>query len=520
MSRKIITASACFAALLFCTTAAHTVAQQYHPAPLGVHAHTNIDVAIKEYKEYRKSTENPEDEHTWLRGLYQGMFENNPGLSGITFGIYWDRIQKNDPDCALSHDCLPGTDANGNDWSYLDDVFTEAKAQNKTVILLITPGFNSPQWLFDRLSPSCDPLFGPVLIRRVPNCGKVTFSKFPEKSHADGDVLPLPWNATYQYWWQQFLSELNDRYSNHKEFAAIAIAGPNGASSEMILPTTADGSTQSPGEPADEAWSRLIGNSFPLAPDGYETSDQVFVEAWESAIMAYEGIFTNVTLFLTPDNGDAMPEFGDTMVEGDPGPLFLEDCSTATQYPLSCQAKTDILTYFLATQDGLQLGTTVGGMTAVSPVTPQAGDRGIGLGGVKILTSLPWPSPPILGGSEFDWSVTEDAEIRRHEGCTKSEKGTPQCKNISVEEAAYNVLGVYFYGTEFATEYGATADGSAPIQWLDIDYRDIVWAQTNGATPNNGTPCNQSLQDLINGASWYLFTIDGKTPPVAPPSCM
>jgi hypothetical protein len=349
----------------------------------------------------------------------------------------------------------------------------------------------------------------------------VTFSKFPEAFRADGHIFPLPWNTTYQYWWQQFLSEVNDRYKNHQEFAAIAIAGPNGASTEMILPTDTNGSRQGPGWKADAAWSVLIGNSFPLSTNEYQHSDDVFVTQWETTIDTYEGIFKNVTLFLSPDSGDDFPEFNEKSIT-DPDWLFTADCSNATDYPMSCKAKTDVLIYFLSTEAGRQLATQVGGMTASSARTPDDGDAGIGVGGVKVLTGPLSQSSPILGGAEFDFSVTtDDLETREEQGCTHEERAANECTGISPELAAYNTLRLFFYGTQFGQAYGwpGNTPPTGPMQWVEIDLSDIVWAQTNGATRNNGTPCNQSLQDLINGASWNLFTMAGQTPPVAPPSC-
>jgi hypothetical protein len=523
MSRTISAASVCMALLFAGASLSQADAQAIHQPPLGVYAHVNVDNAIKAYRKYRKSGGN-EDEHTFLRHLYFGMLNNNPSVAGITFGIYWDRIQKSDPDCASLQNCKPGTDLNGNDWIYLDDVFTEAKATGKQVQLILTPGVDSPSWLFDRLLPTCDTLFDTMDPSPAPNCGFVTFSKFPEMQHADGHRMPLPWSTIYQYWWQQFLIQVNAKYGDDKDFAAIAIAGPICASPEMILPTTLNGSRQSPGVKADHAWSTLIGNSFSLSSYEYQHSDQIFVAQWVTAIQTYEGIFKNVTLFLSPDSGDDFPEFNDKTIDN-PSWLFTADCSKALAYPMSCDAKTQVLTYFLSTESGRQLATQVGGMTASSALTPEDGDTGIGVGGVKVLTGLPQTSASrILGGAEFDWSVTTDVlATREGQGCTSTERMDKECKGISPELAAYNTLAVFFYGTEFEDDYGWPQDTAAtgPMQWVDIDFEDIVWAQTNPATADNGTPCNQSLQDLINGASWELFYMANQTPPGPPPvSCI
>ena len=46
------------------------------------------------------------------------------------------------------------------------------------------------------------------------------------------------------------------------------------------------------------------------------------------------------------------------------------------------------------------------------------------------------------------------------------------------EEAAYNVMTVFFYGTPAAKFYGGTR-GPAPMQYLELDYVDIQYAEMN-----------------------------------------
>jgi hypothetical protein len=510
MSRKTVPAC-CSRMLLLAAAGLSQAIAQSHPPPLGVYAHINVEVALK--RKFGTKLPSPEKQHAYLQGLYASLLDHDDAVSGITLGVHWDRIEVSPPSCAHENNCLPPTETtDGYDWSWLDDVFIEAHTYKKSVQLILTPGVDSPTWLLNELLPSCNALFEPATGPPGQDCGQVNFSVFPESSHADGSIFPLPWSTTYENAWKQFLGNVQKQYGSKTEFASIAIAGPIGASTEMILPTTLNKSFQNPSEPADNAWSALIANSFPLSSTAYQHSDQVFIDWWEKAIANYEHTFSDITLILSPDSGDDLPEYGDNVL-GDPGWLFDADCSEDTEYPMSCSAKTDVLSYFLARKTGNRKATDVGGMTAASQVTP--GSTGIGVGGIKVLTSLKTESPRILGGAEFDYSVSETS-TRQQEGCWKP---NGKCPPLTTEEAAYYVLKVFFDETPFADYYGGT-DGSTPIQWVDIDYIDILYAQTHPkpALPTT-VPCAPSLQELLERASWDLFTIEGKKPPVPEPTC-
>ncbi len=515
---------------LVCAIVSQADGQKYRQ-PLGVYAHVDVDVALK--RKFGNTNPGPEAEHAYLQRLYARLLDDK-AVSGITLGVHWDRIEISDPACVLNHSCPPATE-DGNDWSWLDDVFAAVKANAnpdlKSVQLIITPGVDSPlilspvvgspQWLYSHLLPSCDPLFTPgTASQPIRNCGMVTFFGFPEEdTHADGHVLPLPWNGIYQQYWEQFLTSLKKRYIHNSAFVSIAIAGPTCASTEMILPTSGNHSTQASGLPADKAWSTLIANSFP-PPSKYQNSDEVFIDQWtKKTIDMYESIFSGVTLVLSPDAGSDLPELGDKVTSSNSsGWLFPKDCSD-TLYPISCQAKTEILSYFLTAGDRNAKATQVGGMRASSATC--TGD--IGLPGVKLLTSL---SPPLLGGAQFDHAVSGTKKQRYEVGCppppsskcTVKSKPAPNCK-VNKEEAAYYVLANFFYGTPFAKYYGAEP-GTAPMQWVEVDYVDIRYAQNHPhPTLPSTIPCNPSLQDLLNRASYDLFTMAHQPPPVQKPNC-
>ena len=472
--------------------------------PLGVYAHLDIETAINNYP--GSGTPTAEELHSYLRNLYASILADR-AISGITLGAHWDNIQLTDPASSNGY-------SDGYDWSYLDEAFEEANSARKSIQLIITPGFDSPKWLLaENKIPSCDGLFPPGKGTAPDDCGTVTFVNYPESDRADGNVLPLPWNSVYKEAWLDFLTHLNARYDYNSAFVSIAIAGPVGASSEIILPTDGNTPKQPSGKSPDQMWTALINHSFPYISN-YQDSDQVFIDQWRQVIDAYEKIFRGVTLFVSPDAGNDLPEFSENVTVHHDNTLFAQDCKNAPGVVMSCEAKTEILSNFVTVDGPNRKATQVGGMTATSTVT--LGD--IGVPGIKLLTSLwPPPSPSFLGGAEFDLAVSNPKEIQQ-EGCTAIQG--PTCI-LTPEEAAYNVMTVFFYGTPVATFYGG-ATGPAPMQYLELDYVDIQYAEMTPC-PNLNPPLGPlgktSLQDLLNRASHDLFEMAGQHVTLPPPTC-
>jgi hypothetical protein len=482
MCRTII---ACWALLFVCVAVPQADASQAIRRPLGVYAKVDVETAIQGYP--GSVTPSPAQLHSYLRALYADLLAN-PAISGITVGMHWDNIQ-------LSETIY--------DWSYLDDAFDDAIAARKPVQLIITPGFNSPQWLLAKI-PSCDGLFNNGIASA--DCGSVTFEGFPQEQHSDNKVLPLPWNGVYKGAWLNLLTQLNARYSANPAFVSIAVAGPTGPSDEMILPTTAnDASIQPSGLLVDDTWAALIKHSFP-DNSSYQGSDQVFIDEWKQVIDAYERIFSGVTLSISPDAGNDLPTFGKKVTPHPDNVLYVNDCAASIASNIgmmSCEAKTEILSYFVSVTGSNEKVTRVGGMTASSPDTLAAGD--IGIAGVKLLTLFSPPlSPPFLGGAEFDHPVSGSNNFQ-DEGCPSY---PTVCAGLTVEEAAYHVLTVFFNGTEVAASYGGTP-GNAHMHYLEVPYVDVQYAETH---PTPAVPSsiigNMSLQDLLNRASHDLAVIN------------
>jgi hypothetical protein len=367
----------------------------------------------------------------------------------------------------------------------------------------------------------------------------VTFSKLPEQQRADPKggpwVLPLPWNSAYQFYWEAFLREVSGKYGSNPAFVSITVAGPNGASTEMVLPTTANGSTQESGMDADKAWKKLIAHDFKPS-SGYQDTDEVFIDQWTQTIKEYERIFPGVTLVISPNTGSDLPAFHIHPIPKHPdNVLVAKDCSQYSKEDTgyrSCEAKTEILSRFLTLGDNAK-ATQVGGMRASSPTC--MGD--IGLPGVKLLTpGWSLASPPLIGGAAFDHPVSVKLKDRQEEGCppspfppktctTSKAPANPNC-TVTKEEAAYYVLANFFFGTSSAPDFDEPSPtGTTPaatIQYLQAEFEDVQYANKHPHSPKQPSkilPCNWSLQDLLDIASYDLFTMASQPPPVQKPNC-
>jgi len=463
--------------------------------PLGVYARVDLTEFIAVQKKADHSI-TPAELETKFEGLFAGLLAN-PAISGLTIGVHWDVVNPNPPTGA----------AQPYDWTYLDAAFNQVALWNsqhptappKTVQLITSAGFNSPQWVFNQI-PSCDPLFTPG--EAAPsNCGKVTITGYTEAGGGDGTVLPLPWNPVYQNAWETYLKALAARYGSNPAFVSITVAGPTAASTEMFLPSDkgTPNQTQFGGITPDDMWRKLFALQYPNQP-AYQNSDQAFIDAWENAIDLYGQVFSGVTFVMSPDTG-GLPDFSQSY----PPPPSTDtlysngDCSAPD---MDCAAITMILTHFIdPTVDGNNAKSTqTGGLKAFN------GDKNIGVPGVKLLAQMTEQlagTARILGGEQFDHSFVTDEPF---EGCpTKTCTGT-----ISAEQGEFNVLKALFDGTPAATSFDGN-QGSAPLDYLQVDYQDVQYATANvkklTQVDTGSGNVMMSAQDLLNLASQKLLQI-------------
>jgi hypothetical protein len=327
--------------------------------PLGIYANVNIKEYESDYqKQYLKAhpgaTVTAAMYETYFRTtVYPGLLSND-SVSGISLYETWAMLNPNPP-----------TDPSPYDWSLLQDLFDQVALWNsnhpafprKTIQLIITPGFNSPQWLLNEIA-SCDYLFDPFLLPPPLGitCGEATFSGFVEGGVVDGkpiaEVLPMPWDPTYKSAWKTFLSELNTKYGTNASLVSIAVAGPTAASEEMILPntkTTNASATQIGGLTPEQMWDKLL--AYQYSNPAYQQSDQAFIDEWKNAIDMFGTIFSGLTLIVT--TGDGLPNLTSCEITTtttctfalpvDPVIDFASVCNVAN---MDCAAETTILAYF------------------------------------------------------------------------------------------------------------------------------------------------------------------------------
>ena len=530
------------------------LAQAQIRVPRGIYAVVNVEDGINQEQKANPSATTAQLD-AYFNTVYQGLL-NNPAISGLTLQVHWDTLNPNAPTSGAPYF-----------WNYVDDAFAQAEtwdAQNpaqtpKTIQLIVTPGFQSPQWILSQI-PSCDGLFQTPVVTPPSACGTATFEGYQEGG--DGTVLPLPWNPVYKSAWQTFLTALAARYGPNPTFVSIAVDGPTAASAEMIVPN--DANSNNPQTQFGTAitptnmWIELLAFHY-AGQTAYLKTNQAFIDEWNNAIDMFGTVFNGITLVAT--TGDGLPNFTGATVTIPPA--FAADC--ANNPNLDCAAETTILAHFVQP--------TVGGADAKATQTSgmeasRVGNGNMGVPGVKQLSQstarMTTASTQILGGSQFN---TTFSIATLQEGCTstfppnandtpvgcsipstcttngcvpvncipqaclapgvtqsslagfKTTANVPAADLIPPEQAEYNVLSVYFDGTAVASSFNGTP-GIAPLNYLQIYSQDIQYATANVNAPAQvvaGTATvSITAQALLNLASAKLFTIGEPSPSIMP----
>lgn len=182
------------------------------------------------------------DPSVFTSGVY-----TNASISGVAPRVDWQEMEPS---------------AGDFDWQITDQVFAQAAASHKFVVLILVPGFDTPTWA-------------------LPGVATATFARQYGPGAGQVGALPLPWDQTYLTRWFAFLQAVADRYGNDPAFRMIAAAGPTSVSVEMSLPNGT----------ADLARWMTLG----YTPDRY-------VVAWQTVFQAYARIFPRqyISLALYP----------------------------------------------------------------------------------------------------------------------------------------------------------------------------------------------------------------------------
>jgi hypothetical protein len=435
---------------------------------------------------------------------------NNP-ISGLLILAQWQDLSP----------CDPGTDLESLNsdsvrFTFLNDALKAIDAWNKanssllpkTLQLVVTPGFNSPEWLFEELH-SCDGLFmapNTPPATTLSTCDYTTIFYRVESAPRVQLPLPLPWSKTYKEKWRFFLTALNKYIGSRQEFVSIAVAGPTASSAEIILPNGNRGTIKSPNPNADgnlflrsdayphgpavpemtvyTAWNCLLGNNYGVKGDcihdksygtgpagsDYINTERAFIEEWASAIDMYGQIFSGVTLVVT--TGKGLPEFSNTN-SGFlmPPPALTPDCApvgmTAT---MDCSAETAIVAYLA--------GPPIGGANAKA--TEEDGLVAQG-GNILNADSVKWLSEQTSTG--FSVLPNSPALVSHVLGGLQFAGATYE-KGSMPEGPLFNILRNFFAGTAGASQFGVGNMGTnngvpflnAPINYLQVWEKDFIYA--------------------------------------------
>jgi len=470
---------------------------------------------------------------------YLTILLDNPNVSGLAPMMPWSLLSRSNP----GPDPLNPA-AGSYAWEPLDDVFKAVDTwnknnapQKKTIQLIISPGFNSPDWLWTDIEENaagcvkassdsvctgdCDGLFATPAPAKLSfgNCGYTSIFWRVEGDPIQQMALPMPWNPTYKSDWQNFLIALNNQIltePSSSAFVSIAIAGPTASSTEMILPSDKD---QAPeiaktdgyltlpsaafkklpkGEETikklsvSDAWNILLANAYGKGST-YYNDDGAFIEEWDRAIDLYGTVFSGITLSLTTTN-DSLPTFPQPVLPYIssvfiPAAGFESDCDdnpgTDPDDAMACAAVTQVLAYFTTSGVG---GNNVKATQEDGLVSRSKGND-LGPNGIKWLSaSTAASASPVIGGLQFGKSFSslapqgKDSNDMQLEGCPNYPKN---CAGMTPPLAFYNVMSDSFFpGTPVAITFGhsQTVDMNnfdytdAPMNFLQVYSDDILYA--------------------------------------------
>lgn len=135
----------------------------------------------------------------------------NPNVDGVALLFLWNKIEPREGQFQ---------------WESIDAQVARVKQSGKYYSLGVTPGINTPQWVYGDGAASFDfrwdKPWGP------PPCSMARF--------------PIPWNEIYLKKWRAFVRALGDRYAHDPQLVLLKIQGVNAQTPEFLLPHDRPGS--------------------------------------------------------------------------------------------------------------------------------------------------------------------------------------------------------------------------------------------------------------------------------------
>ncbi|MCX7014106.1 MAG: beta-galactosidase, partial [Candidatus Sumerlaeota bacterium] len=182
------------------------------------------------------------EEPTDLRRVLDSEYND-----GLYLGLRWNELQ---PEPARFR------------WQYPDFWFQEMSRRNKKVLLQITPGASTPEWVYDK--------------------GAQRFPFVDENKYhsARGSTLtiPLPTDETFVREWTGLIEAVGKRYADNPALAGVCAVGPAKTSGEMHLPKS----------PQDEKNFARLG-----------VTGEALVAVWEKMLAAYARAFPRRALVIS-----------------------------------------------------------------------------------------------------------------------------------------------------------------------------------------------------------------------------
>ena len=284
----------------------------------------------------------------------------------------------------------------------------------------------------------------------------------------------------------------------------------------------------------DDAWSVLIQHSVPknvTEPHNYAQTDEVFVRWWKHAIDQYRVDFHRVDPGPHARRGQRSARVHEQLRPLPPftSPIYPVDCSAAI-YPRSCEAKAEIISYFIAATGPNGKATLVGGLTASSDIA--FGD--IGMSGVKLVTSLspPFGPPAIFGGAEVDHPISGKRATETGDGMSDRQgAGQKTLQRVSPKRRPKPTCFTIFFtarppphtllqAPQFAGS-GDVGNEQGTVEFLWVPYLDILYATANKCLDEKKIlRGDTSVQDQLDSASYYLLMMAGQPEPQLPPACV
>lgn len=373
------------------------------------------------------------DEYSYDTNVVNQVLANS-SVCGITIRQRWRDVEQTE----------------GNyDFSKINDVISRASALNKTVQLIIVPGFYTPDWVLSQIDSCEDDLITPDTIPS--SCGKLLLPVPYGIDAGDSLWLPLPWNTIYKQKWQNFLNGLAYQYNGNPTVVSIAIGGPTSVSCEMTMPIFLDW----------QYWRDVLKLFYQIG-DTHRNSNLVFVEEWENTIQLYDQLFSGKTLIVTMAN--ALINF----------PWYS-----------SVAARDTILEYYKnVTLSNNIKGVQTSGLVACNNYPNDVIK-------VKELTLN-----NIIGGSQFAMPASTNPNMMGCDSCNVFPFYT-YCSTITPDSAIRKVLRVYFDSTSCGNAFGNGTVGSYQLNYLQVYSPDILYANINTTAQTLFSNANSCLNGCI-----------------------